>query len=81
MSETREGKSAKKTRGPRERAPPQRRIFGHAAIVTRGRGRADARKEKSTRYPRERGSSARAATAVATVAASVVLGGKKKEDG
>lgn len=29
--------------------PPQRRIFGYAAIVTRGRGRADARKEKSTR--------------------------------
>jgi len=47
-AETR-GEPAKKTRGPRERAPPQRRIFGHAAIVARGRGRADARKEKSTR--------------------------------
>lgn len=40
---------AKKTRGSRKRVPPQRRIFGYAAIVMRGRGRADARKEKSTR--------------------------------
>lgn len=39
----------KKTRGSRKRVPPQRRIFGYAAIVMRGRGRADARKEKSTR--------------------------------
>lgn len=70
-TETR-GESAKKMRGSRERAPPQRRIFGHAAIVARGRGCADARKEKSTRSTGMK-SSARAAT--------VARREKKKEDG